>query len=524
MTEHERAPLLGDSRKDEEIGLISSPGVSKLAISALLLGSFLANADDSFVLTTVSDISASLGAANATTWILTSYNVGYIIALPLYGQLCDMVGRKKTLMLAYLLYICGCTLAGTSSTVILVIFGRVISGLGGSGMVELVSVVFNENGSSRQVALLRSYATVASMLGQTCGAPLGGMITSWVGWRWAFIGHVPLATLCIVIVSSTLTADKHHSATPSIRAILRSFDVPGLLLLIPAILCFLWNVQLLPAFGEDETNRLLMIACPSLVILLLSFCLVEGFWAEKPLIPLSLLKPSQFGLFYGIQVCVEMSSFCILPIISDYWVRVKGLPPAGGALFYLPIPIGFGVGSVIGARLIQRTGHWRRWCIIGILIGATCYTLILIRWNIYEPYFWEAIYPFILFAGLAMLYSAQFVALAALAPKECEATAITTYYLSQQVGVVTGVAVTNAMSRRVFKWRLEGVIEGDGESLELVKHLISDRLALADLPMPLRETVRVVFRQGYMVCPAVALAGLSLVMVGVVRQRPVALT
>lgn len=77
--------------------------IGKLALASLLLGEllccdgksrlsslisgntacFLANADESFILTTGSDVAAALEAPDYTSWLITSYNLGYTTALPL---------------------------------------------------------------------------------------------------------------------------------------------------------------------------------------------------------------------------------------------------------------------------------------------------------------------------------------------------------------------------------------------------------------------------------------------------------
>lgn len=41
-----------------------------------------------------------------------------------------------------------------------------------------------ENTTFERVAMLRSYVTTVSILGCTCGAPLGAFLTSWIGWQW----------------------------------------------------------------------------------------------------------------------------------------------------------------------------------------------------------------------------------------------------------------------------------------------------------------------------------------------------
>lgn len=60
--------------------------MAKSRLSSLTSGNtacFLANADESFILTTGSDVAAALDAPEYTSWLITSYNLGYTTALPL---------------------------------------------------------------------------------------------------------------------------------------------------------------------------------------------------------------------------------------------------------------------------------------------------------------------------------------------------------------------------------------------------------------------------------------------------------
>jgi MFS family permease len=75
-------------------------------------------------------------------------------------------------------------MTGVSQNIYWAVAGRLISGFGGAGMNELVSVILNELHSFDRVAMLRSYVSTVSIIGVTCGAPLGAFLTSWIGWQW----------------------------------------------------------------------------------------------------------------------------------------------------------------------------------------------------------------------------------------------------------------------------------------------------------------------------------------------------
>jgi MFS family permease len=64
------------------------------------------------------------------------------------------------------------------------IVGRFVTGTGGAGMMDLVSILLNKMTSASEVGLLRGYVSLGITLGVSCGPPLGGVLTDAVGWRW----------------------------------------------------------------------------------------------------------------------------------------------------------------------------------------------------------------------------------------------------------------------------------------------------------------------------------------------------
>lgn len=71
-------------------------------------GSFLATADETFVLTTAREIAESFQKGSSSMWLITGYNMGYSMALPIYGRLYEVAGQRRTFLLAYTLYGVGC--------------------------------------------------------------------------------------------------------------------------------------------------------------------------------------------------------------------------------------------------------------------------------------------------------------------------------------------------------------------------------------------------------------------------------
>jgi MFS family permease len=125
------------------------------------------------------------------------------------------------------------------------ILGRVISGLGAAGMSVIVSIVITDLVPIRQVAAWRSYVNVFHIFGRSVGGPLGGFLADTVGWRWSFLGQVPLTLLAILLVVIKLPASE--SAKPRVKgqpSKLGRVDFIGSLLLAATMLSLLGSLSL----------------------------------------------------------------------------------------------------------------------------------------------------------------------------------------------------------------------------------------------------------------------------------------
>lgn len=507
--------------------------VGKLALASLLLACFLANADESFILTTGSDVAAALEAPDYTSWLITSYNLGYTTALPLHGQACDLAGPKKAILIALVLYGFGCILTGISGSIHLALAGRVISGIGGSGMVELVSVLVNEMGSFHQVAVLRSYVTTSSIIGITCGAPLGALLTTSLGWQWAFLIHAPFAILCIAVISLSLKIKKPQSnvstgqtygsidTSKDAGATLKtkSFDVAGLALLMTAIVCLLGLIQVVPAQDMENKSTALITLGVAFLALFGAFFINEVYVATNPLIHMYLLKPHKLGLIYAAQVLIGVTNSASIPIVSDYWVSTRGLSVVEGSICWAPSTVGFAVGSLLTARMIRSSGRYILYTKFGIILACSSFFLMLIRWVLHEPKMWEIAYSFFSSVGLGMILSSQFTALSAAKPDENAATSVTTFYLCQQIGFMAGVTSSRSLVRSAIENGLKATLGENTASQELIDQVLSHRRSLKYVPAHLQNAVRTIIQQSYYVPPVVSIGSLLLVLVISFRQR-----
>ncbi|KAJ9489595.1 hypothetical protein VN97_g3687 [Penicillium thymicola] len=400
-------------------------------------------------------------------------------------------------------------------------------------MVELVSVLVNEMGSFHRVAVLRSYVTTSSIMGITCGAPLGALLTSYFGWQWAFLIHVPFAILCIAVVFLALHIEKPQSNIPTgqtygaidtskydgAKLKQKSFDVAGLVFLMTAIVCLLGLIQVIPAQGMENRSTALVTLGVACLTCFVAFFINEAYVAQNPLIPLFLLKPHNLGLIYAVQVLTGLTNSASIPIVSDYWVTTRGFSAVEGAICWAPSTFGFVIGSLMTGRLIQSSGRYLLYTKIGIPLACLSFLLMLIRWTLYEPNMWEITYSFASSVGLGMILSSQFVALSAAKPEANAATSVTTFYLCQQIGFMAGVTSSRSLVRRAIESGLKATLGNNAGSRELITQVLTHRRSLKFVPPHLQDTVRTTIQRSYYVPPAISIGSLLLILFLCLRQR-----
>ena len=107
--------------------------------------------------------------------------------------------------------------------------------------------------------------------------------------------------------------------------------------------------------------------------------------------------------------------------------------------------------SLIGAMIsISRTYRYKTLSLVSLAICSLSYVLIGLRWR-HGTNFWESLYTFPAGLGFGMILSTQFIGLSVSVPERQTATAVSTYYLCQQVGILVGVGASAAILRINFQ-------------------------------------------------------------------------
>ena len=154
--------------------------VSLVAVEALAIAT---------VLPTVSD---ELGGLALYGWVFSAFFLGTLIGIVVAGQSADRLGAAPAFILGLSLFAGGLLVGGLAPTMLILVLARFVQGFG-AGAVPAIGYVcigrtYPEALRPRMFAVMASAWVIPGIFGPA----LAGVVASAVGWRWVFLGLLPL--------------------------------------------------------------------------------------------------------------------------------------------------------------------------------------------------------------------------------------------------------------------------------------------------------------------------------------------
>jgi len=340
--------------RDAQVGALGRgerPVRAGLVLAIVLIGQFMAVLDASIVNVAAPSIHASLSASGAgLQLVVAGYTITYAVLLVTGARLGDILGHRRVFLAGLVLFTLaslGCGLAGTAGLLIAL---RFTQGAGAAMMIpQVLSLIQRTHaGPARARAMSRYSAVLAG--GAVVGQMVGGLLISanlfGSSWRPVFLVNVPIGVALLVAGARALP---HGKGEPG-----RTLDLPGLALLIPAVLAFVLPLVL----GQPEHwpvwGWLLMTAS---VPLAAAFAAAERRAAGgggTPLIPGRVLRVP------GVPVAIA-ALLVVMTVFSGFFFTLAlhlqdglGYSPLRAGLVFAPAAAAFALVSLNWRRLPAR--------------------------------------------------------------------------------------------------------------------------------------------------------------------------
>lgn len=383
MTATKSAPAESKAIADENSSRLS------IIFLALILTMLMSSLGQMIFSTALPTIVGELGGVDHMSWVISAFLLAQTVAMPIIGKLGDMLGRKNLFLMGIVLFMLGSILGAIAQSMTLLIVARAFQGFAGGTLMVSSQAILAEIVPARQRGKFMGIMGAVFGFSSVLGPVLGGWFTDGPGWRWGLWINVPLGLIALTTAVVFLKLPRRHGAG--------RFDYVGATLLTVAastlILTTTWGGT---QYEWTSTTILTLIAVSALAWGL--FILAERR-AANPLIPMNLFKTRNFVLTTSAGLIFGIAMFGTMAYIPTYLQMVHSMSPTAAGLMMTPMMVGMLLTSIGVGQVISRTGKYRFYPFIGLMIMAVSLYLL----STLEPStpLWQlGIYLFIMGFGL----------------------------------------------------------------------------------------------------------------------------
>lgn len=116
-----------------------------VVMTGIMLTVFLAALDQTICATALPTIAANLHSnASDYSWVGSAYLLASTAVIPLYGRMSDLIGRKRLLYFAIVLFLFGSAMCGAAQSSTWLSVCRGVQGLGGGGVISLANILIGD--------------------------------------------------------------------------------------------------------------------------------------------------------------------------------------------------------------------------------------------------------------------------------------------------------------------------------------------------------------------------------------------
>ena len=316
-----------------------------LALLVIVTGVLITAVDTTIVVLALPKIQLALHVGlSGVVWVIISYLLVITVLATQVGRLGDMFGRVRMYEAGFAVFVVGSLLCALATSEATIIAYRVLQGVGGALVTANSGAVIADIFPPDRRGRAYGFNAVGWNVGAILGILLGGIITTYVSWRWIFWINVPIGVAALSVALRVL----HERAERQSRRL----DVAGMLTLSLGLFALLWAVTRLATHPVDATLLGYLLGG---LALLVAFVLIERRQRE-PMLDLSLFRVPTMTPTLLAATLQSLANFAVLFLVIMYLQGVRGLSPLHASLLLVP---GYLVGGIVGplsGRLADRVG------------------------------------------------------------------------------------------------------------------------------------------------------------------------
>lgn len=328
-------------------------GSRRYITAALMLVMVLASMEQTITSTAMPTIIGELHGLEHYAWVAAIYLLAATVSMPLYGRLADVLGRKRVLLGALLLFLAASVLSATAHTMGQLIVYRGLQGLGAGGIMPVVLTILGDIFTIQERAHIQGLFSSIWGVSSLAGPWLGASLVRLLGWRSIFFVNLPFGVMAmVVLVWSYHDHEKPHST---------DLDLPGAGALALGCICALALVSRLGPEGWSWTTIGLLMATTAAS---LAYFIVHEFRTDNPIMPPRLMLRRAIGPSVVGSALMGIGFLSMDTYVPLYVQGGRGGGVMGAAGVVTPVMLTWAISGPIAAFLVVKWG-FRRTAMLG---------------------------------------------------------------------------------------------------------------------------------------------------------------
>lgn len=322
-----------------------------LALLVLCLGFFVIVLDTTIVNVAIPTMVASLHAGlDQALWVLNAYLLMLAVLQLTGGRLGDIVGQRNLFVAGLALFTAASAACGLAQDANQLVVARAVQGVGAATLspqaLVIVSTIFPAERRGAALGIMGAVSAIAGVAGPIAG----GLIVTYLDWRWIFYVNLPVGVIGIVLTQlfvPDLRPGRRHRLDLT-GVVLGTGGLGGIVFGLIEGQRYSWGAVAGTALTIPE-----IIAAG--VLLLAAFVLWERTQAE-PLVPLALFRNRDYAVATFLTVVQVFGMFGFLFTMTIYLQSVLGMSAIQAGLTTLPLSLAIIAVSPLAGRLTDRVG------------------------------------------------------------------------------------------------------------------------------------------------------------------------
>ena len=338
----------------------------KLVTVALILAPLVQVFDTTIVSIALRQMQGALSATqDQVAWVLTSYLITLTVMTPLWGALGSIFGRKPLLLISVVGFTSFALMCGMSNSLNEILIYRAVQGFFGAALLPLAMSALLSIYPREEFGTAMAWWGVGVMFGPVFGPTVGGYVTEYLDWRWAFYLNLPVGVLAFVMVAVMLPRDGQRPR--------RKFNYFGFLTLAVAIAAtqfILDRGQRLDWFESD-----LMVALALVAFAALWLFTVNSLTASTPFIDPLIFGDRNYLGGTVLRTLFGALLFGSLILLPPFVQEMGGYSVLDAGFIMAPRGAGTMFGSLFIGRVIRHVDPRKVIGLAMLVIAATMWQL-----------------------------------------------------------------------------------------------------------------------------------------------------